>query len=51
MIVLPIHSLLIQDISAPAELDEIKVFDEKRLPIMRDYVNSFNKNIIQELRS
>ncbi len=42
------------EVFSPAELDEIKAFEEKKLPIMptelRDYINSFNKNSIQELR-
>ncbi|KAI9247285.1 hypothetical protein EDC94DRAFT_637564 [Helicostylum pulchrum] len=43
------------EVFSPAELDEIKAFEEKKLPIMptelRDFINSFNKNSIQELRS
>ncbi|KAG1135866.1 hypothetical protein G6F37_012478 [Rhizopus arrhizus] len=59
----PSHSFIIDtrdsnyktyEVFSSAELDEIKAFEEKKLPIMptelRDYINSFNKNSIQELR-
>lgn len=60
----PSHSFIIDtrdsnyktyEVFSSAELDEIRTFEEKKLPIMptelRDYINSFNKNSIQELRS
>lgn len=60
----PSHSFIIDtrdsnhktyEVFSSAELDEIKAFEEKKLPIMptelRDYINSFNKNSIQDLRS
>lgn len=59
----PSHSFIIDirdtnyttyNVFSPAELDEMKAFEEKKIPVipieLRNYTNSFDKNSISELR-